>query len=125
MAKSKPFTIAEIRALIPRFAATALRLEWLMHKFEGGKADAAVKAKATNGRRGPRRKRRGGAGSDKIQEKLLGVLKGAKGGLQLGVVVKKTGLDAGAVKYHLRKLRASKQVRVSGTRRDARWAAAK
>ncbi len=121
MAKSRPFTIEEIRALIPRFAATAQMFEGLLHKYEGGKAKAAVKA--TNGRRGPRRKRRGGAGSDKIQEKLLGVLKGSKGGLQLGVIVKRTGLDAGAVKYHLRKLRASKQVRVSGTRRDARWAA--
>jgi DNA-binding transcriptional ArsR family regulator len=126
MAKSKPFTIEEIRALIPRFAATAQMFEGLLHQYEGGKVKAvkgkAKAVKATNGRRGPRRKRRGGAGSDKIREKLLGALKGGKG-LQLSDVVKRTGLDAGAVKYHLRRLRAAKQVRVTGSRKEARWAA--
>lgn len=126
MAKSNPFTIAELRALLPRFAATAEMFQGLLHKYEGAKTKAKVKvkAKAKNGRRGKRRARRGGAGSDKIQEKLLAVLKAGKG-LQLNEVVQRTGLDAGAVKYHLRKLRASKQARVSGSRKEARWLAAK
>src|SRR5436305_2101248 len=70
-------------------------------------------------RRARARRRRAGC-STKIQDKLLATLKAAKG-LQLKDVVARSGLDSGAVQYHLRGLWAKRKVRVVGSRKEARW----
>src|SRR5262249_30077626 len=92
-----------------------------------GKASAAApsRAPATKATRAaaPRGRRRRG-GESALQQKLIDTLKASKGGLSLGDLIKKVGGQRGAVKYHLRALRAQKKVKVKGDRKLARWMAA-
>jgi len=67
------------------------------------------------------RRRRADSG---MQQKLVLAMKGSKAGLSLGQLVKAVGGNRGAVKYHLRALRAQKKARVKGDRKLARWMAA-
>ena len=118
MPRPKPLTLSELHSIIPRLAATAKMLEDLAGRYGGGRASSAAP-----GAKVGRRARRSAGGSEKIHEKLLAALKSGKG-LQLKDVIKRSGLDAGTVQYHLRALRSKKKVRVVGSRREARWHAA-
>jgi len=119
--KRSPLTISELNALIPRLAATAAMLEDLARSYAAASSGGARGSGGAGGgkRVGRGRSRSGGAA---IRDKLLAALKGGKG-LGLGAIVAKLGLDRGAVKYHLRALRAQKKARVVGDRNKARWLA--
>jgi hypothetical protein len=116
MPKAQPLSLAELLSLLPRVQAT---FELLVGKATAAAAPVAARRAAA----APRGRRRGG-GDSAVQQKLLATLKGAKGGLSLGDLVKRVGAQRGAVKYHLRALRAQKKVRVKGDRKLARWMAA-
>jgi hypothetical protein len=110
MPKSKPLTLPELKALLPRIQAT---VEALVGR---GRGAAASSGRALAGHHASR----GRAGAERLQEKLIAALKGKKG-LQLKEIVKRVGADSGAVQYHLRKLRSQKRARVVGDRKEARW----
>src|SRR5437870_10818477 len=96
MAKADPLSLAELLRLIPRIQST---LELLV-----GEAQPATRTRARNGK-----------GTD-----LLGVMSRKKG-LSLAELVKKSGVDRGAVKYHLRALRRARKVKLVGDRKTALW----
>lgn len=111
----KPLMLKELQALLPRFQAT-------VEALVGGAPKESKSPKATKGKK-TRKKRGGGAGAA-IRDKLIATLKAGKG-FQLREVVERSGLDAGAVQYHLRALRSAKLARVVGSRKEARWFSAK
>jgi hypothetical protein len=114
MPKAQPLSLAELLSLLPRVQAT---LQFMVGRAAAAKAAPRAAAKAAR----PGRRRRRGGGNPALQQKLLDLLKASKGGLSLGDVVKKAGGPRGAIKYHLRALRARKKVRVKGDRKLARW----
>ncbi len=68
-----------------------------------------------------KRPRKRSADGKALQAKLLTVIGAAKKGASLADVIKRSGIERGAVKYHLRSLRRQKKAKVTGTRRTARW----
>jgi hypothetical protein len=114
MPKARPLSLTELNALLPRIQATVEMLVGSARQSRG--AEPTPKARVGTRTR---------AGAARIQERLLSTLKGAKSGLSLGQIVKRSGAERTAVKYHLRRLRAQKKARVVGDRKLARWFAGK
>jgi hypothetical protein len=108
MPTAKPLSLAELLSLLPRIQAT---LELLV-------------GTAGNSARPADRPQRGRRAQSELPAQLLATLKQSKTGYSLKELQQKVGADRGAIKYHLRALRARKKARVKGNRRSARWMAA-
>jgi hypothetical protein len=111
MPKAAPLSLAELLRLLPRIQST---LELLVG--EGGRASSASDAAPVR-----RRRRRG---DSQHANQLLSIMKGHRKGLSLGEIEKASRADRGAIKYHLRALRAARKAKLVGNRRTAKWLAA-
>jgi hypothetical protein len=113
MPKSRPLTLAELAHMLPRIQAT-------LRQFTSASPLARAATPSANGHkatRGPQP----GAKAARIQDKLLGIIAGAKGGISFRELIKKSGMTENAVKYNLRRLLHYRKARVVGMRTQAKW----
>ncbi len=114
MPKSRPLTLAELAQVLPRIQATLRQFTSASSPIVRTAAPSANGRKAT---RGPQP----GVKAARIQDKLLGIIAGAKGGISFRELIKKSGMTENAVKYNLRRLLHYKKARVVGMRTQAKW----
>ncbi len=116
MAQSKPFSLIELSALMPRLEATA---EYFLKLNQEKGKRAAAATSAVPRRNAGKREPRGNAAA--IEKKIIAALKDSKNGLSTVEVATKTGLRKERVFYYLKKLQVEKRARMTGMKSTARW----
>ena len=140
---TRPLTLGELEALVPRLRATLDQAEHalkVLHDVSGlligGSASAprrgpgrppGVKSttkanKPETASKGGKRTRRGKAAAKDAEDQLSGFLRSiGKEGASAGEVETSTGLARAQVNAGLRKLRERGEAKLVGTKRNARW----